>query len=255
MQRNGLPDRRREKKIGTWVYGISGFILLSMFIVPLYLDEGTVPKLSGKANAFDYATHDSWGNVQDGPQETQFGSVGHNQSEYGTFAWTDLDPYAAFIYAFGDLNCHNKAERSWSINGNQMPMCVRDVGIFFGLALGGYVFSRRGINRWTVRDTFLSMFPDDRVEFIYKNDYRLKSMFALLAICAVPMAIDGFSQMLLTSYESNAFMRLVTGIPFGLFIGAYIGAGFSAKPSGFDMKASKVVLPLGCSFTIVSEEE
>ena len=54
--------------------------------------------------------------------------VGHNQSAYGTFAWTELDPYAAFIYAFGDLNCHTKSERSWVINGNQMPVCVRDVG-------------------------------------------------------------------------------------------------------------------------------
>ena len=250
MEKNGLPSRSREKRVGTWVYGICGFILISMFIVPLYLEEGTVPKLSGRANAIDYATEDSWGNIQQGPN----GDVGHNQSAYGTFVWSDLDPFAAFMYAFGDLNCHNKEERSWIINGNQMPMCVRDVGIFFGLTLGGFVFSRRGLNRWTVRDTFLSMFSDQSMEFVYKNNYRLKAMFVILGICAIPMALDGFTQMF-TSYESNSFMRLVTGIPFGIFVGAYLGAGFSAKPVGFDLDANRVVLPYGCTFSMAVKED
>ena len=29
-----------------------------------------------------------------------------------------------------------KHERSWEINGNQMPVCTRDVGMFFGIAVG-----------------------------------------------------------------------------------------------------------------------
>ena len=52
------------------------------------------------------------------------------------FTWTDLNVYSAAIYAFGDLNCHNKHERSWSVNGNQMRFVLASWD-FAGLALGG----------------------------------------------------------------------------------------------------------------------
>ena len=178
MLRNGLEQRSREKKVGLWVGGISSFFLISFFLVPFYLPENSVPELSGRANAFDYHSEDSWGNVQNDAK----GGMGHNQSEHGTFVWSDLDPYAAFIYAFGDLNCHTKAERSWEINGNQMPVCVRDVGIFLGLAIGGFLFARFGVNRWTIRDTFLSLIPDSKMESVYKNNRRLLAMLAIAAI-------------------------------------------------------------------------
>ena len=45
---------------------------------------------------------------------------------------TELPTAHAIAYAFGDLNCHNLGERSWTINGNQMPVCVRDLGILLG---------------------------------------------------------------------------------------------------------------------------
>ena len=252
MERNGLDNRNRERKIGLWVGGISTFFLISFFIVPGYLPEDSVPELSGRANTFDYFSDDSWGNTQ---TESK-GSVGHNQSEYGKFAWSELDPYAAFIYGFGDLNCHNKAERSWEINGNQMPVCVRDVGIFFGLAIGGFIFSRKGLNRWTLRDTFLSIFPDRYTEDIYRNNRRTMAMIVLAGIFALPMALDGFSQ-LLTSYESTAFMRLLTGTPFGIFIGLFIATSFSVRPIHFSKDPSMVLLPSGSRFQMaeVSEEE
>ena len=39
-------------------------------------------------------------------------------------------------YAIGDLLCHQYPERSIMLNGNQMPICVRDVGILIGLSIG-----------------------------------------------------------------------------------------------------------------------
>ena len=250
MQKNGLEGRSREKKVGYWVGGVSTFFLVSFFLVPFYLPEDTVPELSGRANAFDYQSESAWGNVQ----TDSSGQVGHNQSEHGIFVWSDLDPYAAFIYAFGDLNCHTKAERSWKINDNQMPVCVRDVGIFFGLAVGGFLFSRRGYNRWTIKDTFLSMLPDNKLLSVYRNDRRLLAMLAIAAVAAVPMAIDGFTQML-TSYESNAMMRLLTGAPFGILIGAFLSASFCARPAHFELDPSRVVLPSGSRFSMKPEEE
>ena len=60
MNKNGLDNRSREKKVGLWVGGISTFLLVSFFLVPFYLPEGSVPKLSGRANAFDYHSEDGW---------------------------------------------------------------------------------------------------------------------------------------------------------------------------------------------------
>ena len=167
---------------------------------------------------------------------------------------SELDPYAAFVYGFGDLNCHMKWERSWDINGNQMPVCVRDIGIFFGLAIGGFLFSRRGLNRWTLRDSFLSMFPDDKLDSTYKNNTRTRLILIVAAISIIPMALDGFSQML-TDYESTAFMRLITGTPFGIFVGAFLASSLSARPLFFSKDPSRVVLPSGSRFTLSAEEE
>jgi len=251
MERNGLDNRNRERKVGNWVGGISSFLLISFFLVPAYLPADSVPELSGRANAFDYYSEDSWGNIQsDNSKE-----VGHNQSEHGIFAWGDLDPYAAFVYGFGDLNCHNKAERSWEINGNQMPVCVRDVGIFLGLAIGGFLFSRRGLNRWTIRDSFLSLWPGSYMQSVYKNNRRTLAMVAIAGLFVLPMALDGFSQLLFASYESNAMLRLATGTPFGIFLGAFIAASFSARPALFSLDPTRVILPSGSRFQIPVDEE
>ena len=250
MHKNGLDSRSRERKVGIWIGGVSTFLLVSFFLVPLYLPEDSVPKLSGRANAFDYHSEDAWGNLQ----TTEPADVGHNQSKYGKFVWSELDPYAAFIYGFGDLNCHTKAERSWEINGNQMPVCVRDIGIFLGIAIGGFLFSRKGFNRWTIRDTFLSLLPDSTLKSVYKNDKRLLAMFVIAGIATIPIAIDGFAQML-TSYESTATMRMLTGTPFGLLVGAFMAASFSARPALFGLDPSRVVLPSGSRFSLKTEEE
>ena len=79
-------------------------------------------------------------------------------------------------------------------------------------------------------------------------------MLAIAGIAAVPMAIDGFTQML-TSYESNAMMRLLTGAPFGILIGAFLSASFCARPAHFELDPSRVVLPSGSRFSMKAEEE
>ncbi|HJM44561.1 MAG TPA: hypothetical protein QF644_01260 [Candidatus Poseidoniaceae archaeon] len=103
MQKNGLDNRTREKKVGIWVHLISGLLLFSFFIAPLTVESGTIPKLSGRANSLDYMTENgsfSWGNQQ----KSNYGEVGHNQEEFGVFAWSDLNFFAAATYAFGDFN-------------------------------------------------------------------------------------------------------------------------------------------------------
>jgi uncharacterized membrane protein len=47
-----------------------------------------------------------------------------------------MNPFARWVYAGGDVNCHQKASRSLYVNGNEMPYCSRDLGIFIGMMLG-----------------------------------------------------------------------------------------------------------------------
>tara|TARA_B100000683_G_scaffold275993_1_gene328488 strand:+ start:167 stop:922 length:756 start_codon:yes stop_codon:yes gene_type:complete len=247
---NGLLDRKREKKVGIIILGIFFFFLSSFFIAPLTVEKNTIPPLSGRANAFDYVTNQSWGNQN----HADDAKIGHNQSEYGLFSWSDINFYAAFTYAFGDFNCHQKFQRSWEINGNQMPVCVRDIGIFFGLVIGSLLFYLKGFNRWTIKDTMLSIFPDKYLTKIYQQNKRWQSVLLLSFFSIVPLVFDGFLQ-LLTPYESTSIMRLVTGLPFGFIIGLYLCSSFSARPNAFTGDASLVRLPGGARFAQLSTQD
>ncbi len=90
------------------------------------------------------------------------------------------------LYIIGDLECHQIAERSYFLNGNQMPFCSRDLGLFLGIALGFGIA------------TFFIL--------------QLNPMWLLIGL--VPIGLDGGLQ-LVTEYESTNPMRLVTGMAGG----------------------------------------
>ena len=247
MLANGRNERLTEKKIGFIIASLTGGYVLLLFITPLLLATNSVHDLSGRANRFDYATEDgwgSWGNNNHGENA----EIGHNQEEIGVFSWTELNPIAAFVYAFGDLNCHQKHERSWEINGNQLAVCARDVGLFIGLAAGALLWRKKGLNRWTVRDSFLSVFSDEKIEFVYEKDRRMLAMITLLALGTIPIGIDGFTQ-LLTSYESTNTIRLITGMGAGFILSWWFCAAISSKPNKFQ-DAGSVKLPANAKLVI-----
>ncbi len=240
---NGLPDRRREINISNWVIGLSLGYLLASFLVPALLPTGSVPELSGRANALDYVWKDSsWGDWGNEPH-SENASMGHDQSQHGgKFAWSELDVFSAFVYGFGDLNCHQKHQRSWVINENQMPVCTRDIGIIIGIFIGGLIFRKRGLNRWTIRDSIISVLPDEKVEPFYFNDRRFLLAFGGIALLLLPTALDGGIQAI-SGYESTNLKRLITGFPMGIGIGLLFAGVFAANPKPFDFDAGKVILP------------
>ena len=122
----------------------------------------------------------------------------------------DLDTLPKAIYSIGDVECHQISDRSYYLNGNQMPFCARDLGLFIGLAAG---FG---------------------VALFYR--VRMNPLYFLLGL--IPMGIDGGLQAF-TSYESNNPLRLATGI----IAGAALAVLISIFVQAFQMEREKARTP------------
>jgi uncharacterized membrane protein len=101
------------------------------------------------------------------------------------------------VYSAGDSLCHQKAERSLFINGNQMPFCSRCTAIWFGIAIGLGIMLFFTI---TLNEKFIF--------FIF--------------LCFVPIGIDGVGQ-LFHLWESTNIIRIITGLIAGIITGIAIG--------------------------------
>ena len=114
------------------------------------------------------------------------GVVGGHENER---QFKNIDPLPHAIYWLGDAECHQLSNRSYFLNGNQMPFCARDAGLFLGLALG---FGFATFVRWKIHPV-------------------------LVLVGLVPIAIDGGLQ-LVSSHESTNLLRLATGTLAGLVL-------------------------------------
>jgi uncharacterized membrane protein len=142
--------------------------ILLQFLAPLALPHGSIDNLSGLVGVSD------------------------NEKMIDTIP----SPWSS-IYGCGDRLCHQKAERSFFINGNQMPFCSRCTAIWLGLAIGiGFMV-------------------------VYKIELNVKFLY-LIIISLVPIGIDGVGQ-LLKIWESNNLTRLITGLMIGIVCGIAIG--------------------------------
>lgn len=174
------------------LFTLTFFYTVSLFIVPLTLEAGAVSGLDGNANMIDYQNK-----------------------------WSDLPVYHRTIYSFSDFNCHQKAERSYSIGGNQMPVCARDVGIFIGMSIGFFLMMFVKAKR-DFKDILLNLLPMDTNLSQKEKSYLL---IVLGLIFILPMALDGGIQ-LVTAYESNNPLRTITGLLFGSGFSLFISSIF-----------------------------
>ena len=53
--------------------------------------------------------------------------------------WSEQDPFTCAIYSLGDILCHQEEARTIVLNGSEMPVCIRDVGLLLGLMIGSLI--------------------------------------------------------------------------------------------------------------------
>ncbi len=142
--------------------------ILLQFLAPLVLPKGSVSDLSGLVAVSD--NEDAINNMD--------------------FPWN-------FVYSAGDRLCHQKAERSFFINENEMPFCSRCTAIWLGIAIGlGFMV-------------------------LYTIELNEKFLFAII-ISLVPIGVDGVGQ-LFGFWESTNIIRVTTGILIGVACGVALG--------------------------------
>jgi uncharacterized membrane protein len=113
---------------------------------------------------------------------------------------------ATWPYAFGALVCHQRPDRSFSLAGNQLPVCERCLAIELGMAAAcaGAVLVAP---HWGFFASFSAFLP-----------VRLRSTAGALAVgllLMLPMVLDGGLQ-LVTVYVSATPQRVLTGFLYGI---------------------------------------
>jgi uncharacterized membrane protein len=190
-----LGTSRFVHKVPAMVLVTGTALVLSMILAPATLPNGSVVGLNARANAMDH--WDRWGS---------------------------MDPFHMAAYTFGDFNCHQRMERTLIINGNEMPVCARDISIFVGLMFGAAILARSRVTDSPI-GTFMDLLPDG-VRRKVKGKWRAVIVLFILGLLFVPTALDGGVQMLSAfpgsplSYESTNAMRILTGFPMGIALGA-----------------------------------
>lgn len=139
------------------------FFLLQV-LAPLFLPAGSITDLSGMT-----AVSDNEEKIRKMPQP-----------------WN-------FIYGIGDRMCHQKSDRSFFINNNQMPFCARCTAIWLGLVIG----------------IFIMFFLDFELN---------EKTFLIIVLGIIPLAIDGAGQ-LIGLWESTNVIRFLTGFLTGAVSG------------------------------------
>ncbi len=142
--------------------------VLLLFLAPLVLPAGSITDFSGVVGSVD-----------------------------NDAAIKDLSFPWNVVYSIGDRLCHQKAERSLFVNGNQMPFCTRCTAIWFGLAVG------------------LGLMVFYTIELNEK-------FFVAIILSIIPLGVDGVGQ-LFGFWESSNVVRFLTGFPAGMICGVALG--------------------------------
>lgn len=117
-----------------------------------------------------------------------------------------MDLFLDFVLAVGSLICHQRPDRSFFIDGHQLPVCARCTGIYLSAAVGFITWVAFKIARgWRP----IAVDP--------------RRSLRLLALAAVPTALSLASGTLGVWDGANA-TRALLAIPLGATAGALVAA-------------------------------
>ncbi|HYY47613.1 MAG TPA: DUF2085 domain-containing protein [Thermoplasmata archaeon] len=184
----------------TWSRALFALLLVnlvwtaSLFLCPYMVPPGSFANAVGGANLVD---HES--------------------------TWETFPLYARVVYTIGDAQCHQLWYRSFSLNGNQLPIDARmtSMYVFANLGLVAVMFARPSTSTGRVILNSLPAFLRRRLESIGVE----RGAALLMILGMMPTAIDGFTQLFrVGGYESTNVMRVLTGAPLGYVGGLLLGA-------------------------------
>lgn len=128
---------------------------------------------------------------------------------------------AALTYVLGSQICHQISERSFHINGVQLPVCARCLGIYAGFA-GGAIFGTlrrfvRGADSVTLRQ---------RGQTPLRGESALAWAQAIVALGAVPTVVTLLAEWAGVWQPSN-LTRALAGGPLGAAAGLVVIAALA----------------------------
>ena len=117
-----------------------------------------------------------------------------------------MDLLVAFIFAVGSVICHQRPERSFFVDGHQLPVCARCTGL--------YVSAFVGLLGWVVFKTTSRWRParfDPRVAI------------RVITIAAIPTAIS-LATGITGLWDGSNMTRAILAVPLGASAGAIVAA-------------------------------
>ena len=128
-----------------------------------------------------------------------------------------MDLFLAFVFAVGSVICHQLPERSFFIDGRQLPVCARCTGLYLSGAAGLAAW-------WTVkllRGWRPQAVPPASAPWATAGQARWT--MGLLAIVAAPTAVSYLTGVF-GVWDGSNLTRAVLAVPLGVVAGAVVAA-------------------------------
>jgi uncharacterized membrane protein len=114
-----------------------------------------------------------------------------------------------FVYAVGSVVCHQLADRSFFIDGRQLPVCARCTGLYLGgvAGLAGWV-------AWKIARGWRPLGPSPRIAV------------RLMIVAAVPTALS-LAAGITGLWDGSNMTRAMLALPLGISAGGVVAAVFT----------------------------
>ena len=120
-----------------------------------------------------------------------------------------MDLLVALIYSIGGVICHQRPERSFVWDGQQLPVCARCTGLYLSAAVGLFAwFAVKAARSWR------PIAIDPRIAL------------RVIAVAAVPTAVSVASGAA-GAWDGSNVTRALFAIPLGASAGAVVAAVFT----------------------------